>query len=240
MKAFPFLILLLGCCAKFNDDPAAGGEKSFKILYVGNSLTYTNDLPALVAEIAAQDGQKIAHKSMALPDYAFEDHLNDGKVQPEIKKGGYDFVIGQQGPSALPSSQAILLRDAALLSDLCKQAKSRFGLYTVWPSSARAFDLDNVIASYANAAAQTNALLCPAGLAWKKAWEVDAALPLYSADGFHPSLTGSVLAALTIYGAVKEKSDFNFIKYEDCSWKKEMDKARFEALKAAALKALGK
>jgi hypothetical protein len=240
MKAFPFLFLLLCCCAKSNNDPAGGGDKSLKILYVGNSLTYTNDLPALVAEIATRDGQKIAHKSMTLPDYAFEDHLNDGKVQPEIKRGGYDFVIGQQGPSALPSSQVVLLRDAAVLADLCKQAKSRFALYMVWPSSARAFDLDNVIASYTNAATQTGALLCPAGLGWKKAWEADAALPLYSADGFHPSLTGSVLAALTVYGAVKEKSDFDFIKYEDCSWKKDLSKAQFEALKTAALKALGK
>ena len=191
-------------------------------------------------EIAAQDGQKITHKSITLPDYAFEDHLNDGVVQPEIKKGGYDFVIGQQGPSALPSSQAILLRDAALLADLCKQSGSRFALYMVWPSSARAFDLDNVIFSYSNAAAKTGALLCPAGLAWKNAWGADTLMPLYSADGFHPSLVGSVLAALTVYGAVKEKGNFNFIRYDKCSWRKEISQEQLETLKAAALKSLGK
>lgn len=110
----------------------------------------------------------------------------------------------------------------------------------VWPSSSRSFDLDNVIYSYTQAAQKTESLLCPAGLAWKYAWQMDASLPLYGSDSFHPSLSGSVLATLTIYGALRNKKDFKFIQYSQSSWKSEISEAKLETLKQAALKALNK
>ena len=39
----------------------------------------------------------------------------------------------------------------------------------------------------------------PAGEAWRAAWKADASLALYGPDGFHPSATGTYLAALEIY-----------------------------------------
>jgi len=39
----------------------------------------------------------------------------------------------------------------------------------------------------------------PAGEAWRVAWASDPTLALYGADGFHPSLEGSYLAALVIF-----------------------------------------
>jgi hypothetical protein len=211
-----------------------------KILFVGNSLTYSNDLPKLIKEIAHQDNVRISFKSICLPDYSLEDHLNDGNMQQEIASQKYQFIVAQQGPSALPESQAVLLRDATLLASLCKKANTQMALYMVWPASTRSFDLDNVIKSYTNAARQTNSLLCPAGLAWKNAWKIDKHLPLYSSYGFHPSILGSVLAALSIYTTIGEKNNLDFIDYQKCSWKNEMTKAQFEILKQSALKAIGK
>ena len=81
---------------------------------------------------------------------------------------------------------------------------------------------------------------CGIGLAWKYAWQADAQLPLYDSDGFHPSVTGSVLAALTIYGALRDKKDFKYLKYNQLSWQSAVSEAKFEVLKQAALKALNK
>lgn len=236
---YPFyLCLALVSCKEIQNPDWARAD--VQILFVGNSLTYSNDLPKLIKDIGSQDGLRISYKSVCLPDYSLEDHLNEGNIQKFILSGKYQWIIAQQGPSALPESQAILLRDAATLDSLCKNANSRLAFYMVWPSSARLFDLDNVIFSYTNAARQTQSWLCPAGLAWKNTWEIDKAMPLYSSDGLHPSLMGSVLAALTIYATVAEKSSFEFIQYEKCNWKNEITKAQFEILKQTALKALGK
>lgn len=194
----------------------------------------------MIAEIAEQDSTTISYTTFLYPDYSLEDHWNEGKVKAEIEKGGYDFVIAQQGPSALPESQVLLLEYASRFAEVCKKNDSKLALYMVWPSKARSFDLDNVIRSYTNAAEKIASLLCPAGLAWKQAWAVDSSLQLYSADNFHPSVTGSVLAAITIYGLLAGKNDYNFINYSNCTWKNDISEASLDLLKQAALKAIHK
>jgi hypothetical protein len=237
LKYIIILFLSFTNCSKASSDK---GQSTIRILFVGNSLTYTNNLPAIVKEFGMQDNITITYSEMLVPNYSFEDHWNDGKIQVEIESKKYDYVIAQQGPSALQASQVLLLDYATRIANVCKANNTKFALYMVWPSASRSFDLDNVIFSYTQAATQTSSLLCPAGLAWKHAWQADAQLPLYGADGFHPSVTGSVLAALTIYGVLKDKNNFEFINYSNVSWKNEMTAAQYKTLKQAALKALGK
>ena len=233
------LLLLLLILISHNKNSAATIlEKDLKVLFVGNSLTYTNNLPALVKEMATLDGKKITTHSIVLANYSIEDHWNGGVAEAEIEKGGYDFVVFQQGPSALPESQLLLLEYAGRFAKVCRENNSKMALYMVWPSKARLFDLDNVIRSYTNAAEKTGSLLCPAGLGWKYAWQASPSIPLYGPDDFHPGMDGSVLAALTVYGVLAEKNDFNFIRHSKCSWKTEVDKSKFEILAAAALKAI--
>jgi hypothetical protein len=239
LHLFLFIIVLLSCASQESElQPATKAD--LRILYIGNSLTYANDLPALVKELGKRDGLTIEHTEFLFPNYSLEDHWNEGKVQKEIQMGSYDFVVAQQGPSALPESQVLLLDYATKLAGECKKAKSPLALYMVWPSADRSFDLDNVILSYTNAAKATQSLICPAGLAWKNAWNVDPALPLYSSDDFHPSLTGSALAAITIYAALMDKSNLDFIQHRDMSWKGEVSESRLAIMKQATLKALGK
>jgi hypothetical protein len=236
-----FSIILFTCCSNENEPQTnADARGDLHILFVGNSLTYTNDLPVLIKELGQNDGTTVTYSSLLFPNYSLEDHWNDGNVQKELQKGSYDLVIAQQGPSALPESQVLLLDYTTRLANACKQNKCKLALYMVWPSADRSFDLDNVIRSYANAATSTQSLLCPAGLAWKNAWNVDSALPLYSADDFHPSMIGSVLAAITIYATLKDKATLDFIRHSEMSWKNDVSEEKLVILKQAALKALGK
>jgi len=233
------LLLLLFLNSSVDKKTLIDTEKAQRILFVGNSLTYTNDLPALVQEIGKMDGKKITFNEFLLANYSLEDHWNEGKVKAEIEKGDYDFLVFQQGPSALPESQVLLLEYANRFAQVCRQHNSKMALYMVWPSKARLYDLDAVITSYTNAAEKTGSFLCPAGLAWKYAWEKDPSFPLYGSDGFHPGLDGSVLAALTVYGTLTEKTDFDFLLNRKSSWKNEIDEKKLVQLKAAALKAMG-
>jgi hypothetical protein len=211
--------------------------KPVNILFIGNSLTYTNDLPGIVTEIGVREGKQIGHKNLLFPDYSLGDHWKDGLAAEEISKGIYDYVIVQQGPSALPESQVLLLEYTRRFAGICNDNKTKLLLYMVWPSKSRSFDLDRVINSYTTAAEKTGSLLCPAGLAWKIAWQEDPALPLYGPDNFHPGMAGTVLAAMTIYAVLENKKDFDFLKYEKCSWKDVISENSFLLLKAAAVKA---
>jgi len=240
MKVFAIgmMVLVLGCSSQSSEvHPDINAD--FRILFVGNSLTSNNNVPELVKEIGAQSGKLIALDNVLRGNYSLEDHWEDGIFQKMMDDGHYDFVVAQQGPSALPESQVLLLTYATRMANLCKEKNAKLAMYMVWPSQERSFDHDNVIYSYTQAALKTESLLCPAGLAWKYAWEADPSLALYASDLFHPSLAGSVLAALTIYGGLTGVSNFDFIKLDETSWGKgAITSDIFSKLKLAAGKAL--
>jgi hypothetical protein len=202
-----------------------------KILFVGNSLTYYNDLPSLVSQIAKEDGVEISYKTIALPNFSIDDHLAGESIPSAFSKDKFDFLIAQQGPSSLPEAQEMLKASAIKLSKICASHKTRLALYMVWPEMSRGFAREDVIVSYTNAAKASNALLCPAGVAWKKAMS----LPLYGPDGFHPGIHGSVLAALTIYASIAQKKDLNFL--TKSKWP-EISDEQLEIMKEAAITSL--
>jgi hypothetical protein len=184
---------------------AAGGSGAqqappLRVLFVGNSLTTTNDLPAVVAGLAAAIGRGVEVGRVTSDGYALEDHWNDGRVRTELASGGWDAVIMQQGPSALPESQVMLREWAIRLSDEARTAGARPGLLTVWPESYRRQALSDVIASYRVAATAANADVYPAGDAWFAAWRCNPKLALYGRDGFHTSKLGTYVAALVVVG----------------------------------------
>lgn len=169
-----------------------------RILFIGNSLTYANDLPAMVCAMARAAGKRAVCESIAKPDYGLEEHWNEKSAQREIARG-WDVVVLQQGPSALPESRALLIRYVKRFDEEIRRAGGRTALYMVWPSLARRGDFPGVSRSYTAAAAAVKGLLLPVGDAWRAAWKADSKLALYGPDGFHPSPAGSYLAALVAY-----------------------------------------
>jgi hypothetical protein len=83
---------------------------------------------------------------------------------------------------------------------------ARPALYSVWPSRGRQGDFARAIESYTIAASDVNALLFPVATAWLAAWRRDSSIVLYELDGLHPSVLGSYVAALVMYGVISGKT----------------------------------
>lgn len=172
---------------------------TYKVLLIGNSLTYENNLPSLLEALADSAGvEDLYVKMVAFPNYSLEDHFLQGDAIREIRKGGWKFVVMQQGPSALLSSRTHLVHWAGVLAEEIRAVGAVPAYYAVWPASANSGDFPHVHESYDLAATTTNGALIPAGEAWRAAWRLDANLPLYASDGFHPSVQGTYLAALVM------------------------------------------
>ena len=169
-----------------------------KILFVGNSLTYTNNLPSLVELEAKSRGVKVKTMTLAYPNYAIIDHWNDGEVQKYIKSEKYDYVVIQQGPSSQKEGRRMLMEDGSKLQKLCDQSGAKLVYFMVWPSQTYYHTFEGVIKNHRDAAEQNNAILCPVGEAWKAYFENTDDYSLYGSDGFHPSPKGSRLAAEVI------------------------------------------
>ena len=169
-----------------------------RILFIGNSLTATNDLPGMVEAMARAAGVEVRTAAVVKPNFSLEDHWNDGEARRAIAAGGWSYVVLQQGPSALPESRVLLDEYARRFDREVRRGRARPALLMIWPSRDRPGDFDGVSRSYAGAAALVGGALFPAGDAWRAAWRRDPALALYGPDGFHPSRLGSSLAALVI------------------------------------------
>jgi hypothetical protein len=205
--AAPSLAVALLVLASISTAGSVPGVPEMKVLFIGNSLTYWNDLPAIVQSLAKAGKQRnIDVQSITFPDYSLEDHWNRGDALREIKKGKWNIVVLQQGPSASPPARASLIRYAALYSAEIRSIGAKTALYSVWPSKTRKADLEESIRSYELAAKDVQAMLIPVGTAWKNAWRLDPNVKLYDVDGLHPSMNGSYLAALVFYETLFARS----------------------------------
>lgn len=201
--------LAVAICGSARTDPTASPQASglgVRILFIGNSLTTTNDLPAMIERLGRDGGLPIVTRTVAEGGFSLEDHWNHGAAQRVIAEGGWSVVVLQQGPSALAESQANLRDYARRFDREIRKVGARPALYMVWPESKRSHVFDDVALSYTRAAAAVNGLLYPVGEAWRAAWRRDRTLALYGADGFHPSRLGTGLAALVMYQQISGRS----------------------------------
>jgi hypothetical protein len=195
-----FLVVALLPFAFVTASAQTHSPDKLRVLFIGNSLTYVNDLPAIVGALAKQTKhKKFDYKTVAFPDFSLEDHWAQGEARKAIAKGGWDIVVLQQGPSALPESRVLLREYVRKFGEEIKRAGAKPALYMVWPSTERSRDFDRVIESYRLAAEDVDGLLLSAGAAWQAALKRTPALELYASDGFHPAPLGSFLAAWVIF-----------------------------------------
>jgi hypothetical protein len=193
MRPIVWLTLALASASCGSAAPDPGPDGDLRVLFIGNSLTEANDLPGMVSSIADGAGTlAITVEAVDLGGASLEDHWHRGEALAAIEHGGWDVVVLQQGPSALPESRVLLLDYAHRFADRIRAAGARPALYMVWPPLDRAGDWDAVTESYTAAARAVDGLLFPAGEALREALRRKPTLDLLQTDRFHPTATGTL------------------------------------------------
>lgn len=172
------------------------------ILFIGNSLTYSNDLPAYVQKIGGLHDLKIETTCLCFPNYGLEDHWNEGKLLRMIVDNSYDFIIFQQGPSSQAYGRSSLHEYGGNIAKLAIEHGATPVYFMVWPSLRYYHTMDGVIQNHQDAAKANNSLIAPVGKIWKKLRMANSGINLYSQDQFHPSRKGTLLAALIVAKSV--------------------------------------
>jgi hypothetical protein len=185
-------------------EPEREPENAFRVLFIGNSLTYVNDLPGVLKALADSAGvtRPLFVGAVAFPDYSLENHWNEGSARAALTAKPWDVVIMQQGPSSLPANALHLATWARRWADEIRGIGARPALYMVWPQLVRFQDFAAASESYSNAAREADGMLMPVGEAWREAFRRDASSPLYHPDGLHPSPFGTYLAAVVMLGVL--------------------------------------
>lgn len=183
-----------------------------RILMLGNSFTYFNDMPEL---LAALTGWEVASHTRG-GAYLYE-HLDPGaelgqKTLPALQNERWDYVVLQEQSRGPYEQREQFLKSARELCPLIRAAGAVPVLYATWAyrdGSQRLCDtgltyeqmLAALCEGYHAAAQENGALVADVGQAFAA---VKDKLDLYVADDYHPSQTGSLLAALTIAQCIRD------------------------------------
>ncbi|MGH9816665.1 MAG: hypothetical protein ACRD6I_11355, partial [Candidatus Acidiferrales bacterium] len=186
---------------------------ALRVLFLGNSYTYYDNLPRLVEEFAATSGRKIEARMIAPGGASLADHAANAKTLEAIRSGGWDFVVLQEqsalGAVYLVNGEARVANPEAFfaaarkLDGEVRRAGAKTVFYHTWPQR-EAPDSDRAMVDYAymRIARELHAIVAPVGLAWQQARAEVGGASLYAEDGSHPSRSGSYLAAAVIAAAL--------------------------------------
>ncbi len=190
--------MVLVCAA-----PAMAGDTApLRVLLVGNSYLYSNDLPRELIRQASHRQRRLDVTLLARPDHALSDHLRDGRLQHLLGQR-WDWVVLQQGPSALPASRDDLRASVQHIDRLVQATPStRLVLLSAWPQLRHAHMSPDAETSYRLAAQAVGACVAPAASAWRLAREQAPQTKLYQRDGMHPTRLGTQLTAMTLLDAL--------------------------------------
>lgn len=78
--------------------PATEPALALRVMFIGNSLTYTNNLPRMVAAVAASQpgGPVIRTATYAIPGAELDDLWDDGHAAEALRGGEWDVVVLQE------------------------------------------------------------------------------------------------------------------------------------------------
>jgi hypothetical protein len=191
---------ILGIAAACSPVTAAEDVPGHSLLFIGNSLTYTNDLPALVASIAKAAHDSVQVAMVAGANLAVIDHVNGATdAVARIDGGRWTFVVLQQGPTPAGVCRDTLIIAAMRLAPHIRGAGGRAAIFLPWARSGFPRSVEFAGQSAMQAARAVGGVVAPVGVAWRDALTADPSIPLYGSDGYHPAPPGTLLAALTLY-----------------------------------------
>ncbi|MBL0315802.1 MAG: hypothetical protein IPP69_08490 [Flavobacteriales bacterium] len=205
-------------------------DDTLRVLFLGNSYTAVNDLPDLVAQVAAGKGKTLIHSANTPGGYSYEQHAQNATTLDLIHQGNWDYVVMQEQSQIpvipyffeyvfLPGGQA--LADSIRAYNPCAQLV----LYLTWGRQYGGMQCDqsgtycsedfvdfghmqdSLTASYLSLSQIIQAKVAPCGEAWRDVMAQTNEV-LHSGDASHPNYSGSYIAACTMYATFwKEGSE---------------------------------
>lgn len=205
-------------------------QESLKVLFVGNSYTYVNDLPAIITKLAQSNNKTILATSYTSGGARFMTHWQNENLKQEIKNGNYDIMIlqGQSQEVAFPPSQ--------LQTEVYPYAQKLDSLFKVYNHEGRVIffmtwgykygDANNcpfyppfctyesmsmeLCQNYSTMAHDFQSEISPIGNAWLYVYNQNPySFDFHSSDNSHPNIKGSYFTACVLYTTIFQTSIFS-------------------------------
>ncbi len=206
-------LALSGCSAPCSEDAAC-----LRVLFIGNSYTFVNDLPKTLTRLAQSGGQRLETGMAAPGGWALSQHVNSAETLNQISSSKWNYIVLQE-QSQIPASETArktrMFPAVRALVGKIKTADATPMLFVTW--GHRAGWPENGLRNYESMQLQIDqgymeigqelkAPLAPVGFAWYKLVKQNPQLDLWQEDGSHPNEQGTYLAACVFYAVLFQKS----------------------------------
>jgi hypothetical protein len=212
---------------------AVAPAQNLNVLFIGNSYTHCNNLPAIVQEMALSLGDTLNYEMLAYDGFTLERHVQEPQTVDAIKCGNWDYVVLQE-QSQLPTKNIKVVEErfyqpAQQLVHWIKESGAQPLFFMTWarrdgdqatcsqqPEVCTFEGMDSLLYErYRMIAQKTDCQLAPVGKAWRLAKAEHPEIELYQIDGSHPNLEGSFLSACMIYALLYDhhldEINYNFL-----------------------------
>lgn len=194
-----FAALLLAACTN-----AASAPEPIRVLFVGNSLVYTGNLPAVLDALGAANGRPMHSEMLVKGGATLSERVEDGAVAEVLENSRYDYVVLQERGGdlvCLPVNSCDSGRDSMRAAQsLAAMAREHgatplfLGTYQRHPSAS-----ERLLEGEAQAAAAASVPLIPVSALYQQGVASQPDLRWHDADGMHPGPQLQLLNAVLLY-----------------------------------------
>ena len=204
MKYIKYLFIIIFFLGLSCNGLAQTKKDSLRVLFVGNSYSFTSNMPYLVSLISDRTTTKLITSKSAAGGATLKDHWNNNnglKTKKTIREGDYDVVVIQEHSLGTIENKADFLKYSKKLCDLVKTSGAQPYLYVTWARQKVPQHQDTITKVYKEAAKENDCNLILVGEAWKLARTLQPDIELFKTDGSHPSSLGAFLTACVFVNA---------------------------------------
>jgi hypothetical protein len=197
------------------------GAAVCRVLFIGDSYTYVNNLPAVFASLARAGHQSVSAEEIAGAGESLADHVDSGDATRALRSSKWNVVVLQE-QSQIPASarlrQTEMSPAARDLAGMIRAAGARPMLFVAWAErygwpedGLNYWQMQSAVDDgYLTVAHEVHAAIAPVGYAWaatlKRERSADRHAGLWRPDGSHPTARGTYLAACVFYAAIFDES----------------------------------
>ena len=139
-KGLAALVLLMLCALTIKDNAYAQTAKTYKVLFIGNSHTYYNDMPNIFKGIAKADGidcevSSITSAGYKLSQFADTTDTYGALVYEALTKNTWDYVVVQENRAVLVEKEYKAESAVNTLHSLIKKAGAKMIIYATQPNN---------------------------------------------------------------------------------------------------------
>ncbi|MBS4784957.1 MAG: hypothetical protein KH009_02485 [Clostridiales bacterium] len=178
-----------------------------KVLFLGNSHTFFNDMPSIFQMLCEESGTARADVVMqAHPGVHLQWHLSQQwELRYGLVQSGFDYLVFQQAAHPCPPLEETL-PDARHLIGMARDAGVTPIATVTWAEKRFPENQQKMYDIFDAVQAETGVICSPVGQVFQRVAEEEPDIDLYWVDGEHASPYGSYVVAACAYARIFGKS----------------------------------